>query len=288
MSQTPQIIERPIVLVVDDTPDNLALISGVLSETYPVRVANSGEKALKIALSERPPALILLDIMMPVMDGYETCRQLKLNPRTCSIPVIFLTAKTETEDEEKGFALGAVDYITKPISPSILMARIRTHLALKAANDYLRDENRLLEEQVARRTQEAFYDELTKLPNRRLLMERLNVALSISKRNNQYGAIMFLDLDKFKLLNDTQGHDIGDLLLIEVANRLAGCTRDVDAVARLGGDEFVVVLEMLNHCAHEAATQAEVIGEKIRHALNQPYQLKGYMFSPTIKRFGLV
>lgn len=221
---------------------------------------------------------------MPEMDGYETCRQLKLNPNTCGIPVIFLTAKADVEDEEKGLALGAVDYITKPISPSILMARIRTQLSLKAATDFLRDENRSLEEQVAKRTQQAFYDELTKLPNRRLLIERMNVAMLISKRNNQFGALMFLDLDKFKLLNDTQGHDIGDLLLIEVANRLAACTRDVDAVARLGGDEFVVVLEMLSHSAQEAATQAEIIGEKIRHALNQPYQLKSYTHhaSPSI------
>lgn len=284
MSQPPKTIERPIILVVDDMPDNLALISSVLSETYPVRVANTGEKALKIATSEDPPALILLNVLMSGIDSYETCRQLKLNPNTCGIPVIFLTAKADTADEERGFALGAVDYITQPINPSILMARIRTQLSLKAATDFLRDENRSLEEQVIKRTRQAFYDELTKLPNRRLLMERLHVTQSISKRNNQYGALMFLDLDKFKLLNDSQGHDIGDLLLVEVANRLTNCIRDVDAVARFGGDEFVVVLEMLSHSAHDAATQAEVIGEKIRHALNEPYQLRGYTHhtSPSI------
>ncbi len=285
MSPLNQIIEhRPGILVVDDTPDNLSMISSVLSDSYPVRVANSGRKALMIAGSERPPALILLDIMMPDMDGYETCRQLKLNPDTCGIPVIFLTAKADAEDEEHGLALGAVDYITKPVNPAILLARIRTQLALKAATDYLRDENRNLEAQVAKRTQQAFYDELTKLPNRRLLSERMEVAQTISKRSNQFGALMYLDMDKFKLLNDTKGHDYGDLLLREVANRLNACVRDADAVARMGGDEFVVVVEMLGQCANEAAAQAEILAEKIRHALNQPYQLRDYKHhsSPSI------
>jgi diguanylate cyclase (GGDEF)-like protein/PAS domain S-box-containing protein len=120
----------------------------------------------------------------------------------------------------------------------------------------------------------AFYDALTRLPNRRLLMDRLQQALAVSDRNGQHGAIMFLDLDHFKTLNDTKGHEIGDLLLIEVAARLSSCVRDGDTVARLGGDEFVVVLETLSIDAHKAAAQAERVAEKMQTALNQPYQLK--------------
>jgi diguanylate cyclase (GGDEF)-like protein/PAS domain S-box-containing protein len=120
----------------------------------------------------------------------------------------------------------------------------------------------------------AFFDALTNLPNRRLLMDRLHQAFAVSARNGQHGAIMFLDLDNFKTLNDTKGHDIGDLLLIEVAQRLTSCVRDGDTVARLGGDEFVVVLETLSAIESEAATQAERVAEKIQGALNLPYRLK--------------
>jgi diguanylate cyclase (GGDEF)-like protein len=120
----------------------------------------------------------------------------------------------------------------------------------------------------------AFYDALTQLPNRRLLLDRLQQAFAVSDRNGQHGAIMFLDLDHFKTLNDTRGHEIGDLLLIEVAARLSSSVRDGDTVARLGGDEFVVVLETLSIDAHKAAAQAERVAEKIQTALNQPYQLK--------------
>ena len=142
---------RPTILVVDDTPDNLALMSGLLTDEYRVKVASSGEKALRIAASDSPPDLILLDIMMPGLDGYAVCERLKADPRTARIPVIFLTAKSDMEDEKRGLELGAVDYITKPISPPIVMARVRNHLSLKAMTDSLRDQNEYLEREVARR-----------------------------------------------------------------------------------------------------------------------------------------
>jgi putative two-component system response regulator len=148
------IAEKPTVLVVDDTPDNLSLMSGLLKDDYKVKVANNGEKALKIASSDTPPDLILLDIMMPGMDGYEVCRSLKRNPATVNIPVIFLTAKAEVEDEKRGLDMGAVDYITKPISPPIVLARVKNHLALKASTDFLRDKNDYLENEVTKRTRE--------------------------------------------------------------------------------------------------------------------------------------
>jgi len=122
----------------------------------------------------------------------------------------------------------------------------------------------------------AFYDALTNLPNRRLLLDRLQQALTASARRNQHGAILFIDLDNFKALNDTRGHDVGDLLLIEVAQRLSQCVRAEDTVARLGGDEFVVMLEGLSEISKPAATQAELVGEKILEALDQPYLLRNY------------
>ena len=146
--------QTPTVLVVDDTPDNLALMSELLGERYRVKVANSGERALKAAQSDPVPDLVLLDIMMPGMDGYEVCRQLKASAATQGIPVIFLTARADTEDERKGFELGAVDYITKPVSPPIVQARVHTHLALKATADFLRDKSAYLEREVAMRTLE--------------------------------------------------------------------------------------------------------------------------------------
>ncbi len=146
--------QTPTVLVVDDTPDNLALMSELLGERYRVKVANSGERALKAAQSDPVPDLVLLDIMMPGMDGYEVCRQLKASAATQGIPVIFLTARADTEDERKGFELGAVDYITKPVSPPIVQARVHTHLALKATADFLRDKSAYLEREVALRTLE--------------------------------------------------------------------------------------------------------------------------------------
>ncbi len=144
--------EKNTVLVVDDTPENIDVLYGVLSQDYKVKAAPNGVKALKISQGEKPPDLILLDIMMPEMDGYEVCERLKEDERTRDIPIIFVTAKTETEDENKGFEVGAVDYIIKPISPPIVKARVKTHLALKRAGDALKDQNRLLEQKVKERT----------------------------------------------------------------------------------------------------------------------------------------
>ncbi len=146
--------EQPLVLVVDDTPENLELMSELLLPTYRVKVASSGLKALRIAISSPPPDLILLDIMMPLMDGYEVCRRLKADAQTRDIPVIFLTAKTELADEQHGFNLGAVDYITKPISPPLVLARVKAQLQLKASADFLRDKSEYLELEVRRRTRD--------------------------------------------------------------------------------------------------------------------------------------
>lgn len=164
-----------------------------------------------------------------------------------------------------------VEYWSHPV--------IKDDVVVGAVATFLDSTDRKVAEQQVH--QLAFYDALTGLPNRRLLQDRLNQAIAVSERNERYGALMFLDMDNFKTLNDTKGHDVGDFLLIEVARRLQGCVRDGDSVARLGGDEFVVVLEMLSGSVNEAVTQAELVGEKIREALNQPYHLSQHVHRST-------
>ena len=145
---------KPTILVVDDTPDNLTLMSALLKDTYKVKVANNGEKALKYVQGDSKPDLILLDIMMPGLSGYDVIKELKSNEQTKGIPVIFLTAMSSSDDEKIGLDMGAADYITKPISPPVVMARVRTQLENKAAADFLRDQNIFLELEVAKRTRE--------------------------------------------------------------------------------------------------------------------------------------
>ena len=147
-------LERPTVLVVDDTPDNLSLMSGLLRELSRVQVANSGERALKLVQTGPQPDLILLDIMMPGLSGYDVCEALKADASTRDIPIIFLTAMAATQDEKKGLDMGAVDFITKPVNPPIVLSRVATQLKVKAASDFLRDQNAYLEAEVKRRTEE--------------------------------------------------------------------------------------------------------------------------------------
>lgn len=145
---------KPSVLAIDDTPENLTLINGLLKDRYKVKVANNGERGLVLATTAPYPDVILLDIMMPGIDGWEVCRRLKALPETADIPVIFLTARVDADDERKGLELGAVDYITKPINPPVLLARVHTHLMVKASADFLRDQNHYLEQEVEKRTRE--------------------------------------------------------------------------------------------------------------------------------------
>ena len=198
---------KATVLVVDDTPDNLALLSGLLKDDYKVKVANNGERALKIAASDHPPDLILLDIMMPGMDGYEVCRRLQDDPETRRIPIIFVTAKREIEDEKIGLYLGAVDYISKPYQISILKARVRTHIRLKRQANLLESL--------------AMIDELTHIPNRRRFNDVLDAEWRRSCRNGTPLSLLMVDIDFFKAYNDHYGHGMGDTCLAQVAEMLA-------------------------------------------------------------------
>jgi class 3 adenylate cyclase/CheY-like chemotaxis protein len=234
---------RPTVLVVDDTPDNLATMSGLLRDDYRVKVASSGEKALRIAAGEAPPDLILLDIMMPGMDGFEVCRRLKADPKTRDIPVIFLTAKAEVEDEQRGLDLQAVDYITKPISPPLVLARVRTHVALKAAADFLRDQNAYLEAEICRRVEELdrVQDIFGKVVDTRvrdhLLREHRRMVGDITE-----GAVMFCDIRGFTAYSETRD----PRQVIEFLNRFysgaaAAVEREGGFVNKYMGDAFLAV-----------------------------------------------
>ena len=373
------------LLIVDDEPTNIEILIGVFEDDYDIIAAVDGVQAIHLAHSTHPD-LILLDVMMPGMSGYEVCARLKQDPDTTEIPIIFVTGLGEEQAENKGLDAGAADYVSKPISPGIVRRRVSKHIALKRAHDEVKqslsllnatleattdailvvDSNgiwkhynqrfidlwRITEEITAtkndsttlsymldqlkdadgflRKVQElyatpdaqscdtilfkdgrvierfsmpqyidgrvvgrvwsfrdittrkemeeqiyqfAFYDALTKLPNRRLLSDRLDLAMASSKRTGLYSALMFLDLDNFKPLNDMHGHAVGDLLLIEVADRLKAVVRATDTVARLGGDEFVIILTGLSADRGESIIKTNLIADKVRASLAEPYFL---------------
>lgn len=221
--------KKPEILIVDDQPLNLQLLSRVLSEEFDLRVARSGQKALEIAFGENIPDLILLDINMPDIDGYEVCKLLKGDVRTQSIAIIFITARTSVEDEEKGFLLGAADYITKPFSPVVVRARVRNHINLKIRTDIL--------ESVAHT------DSLTAVSNRRSYDEYLPDMWNHCMRSGSSLSVLMMDIDHFKAYNDTYGHGSGDECLRQVAQTIdRSVKRSLEFFGRYGGEEFVAVL----------------------------------------------
>ncbi len=208
MTEALDFTRKPTLLVVDDTTDNLTLMAGLLQKMYRVRLANNGEKALRYAQDEEPPDLILLDIMMPGMDGFEVCIALKDNPKTRDIPVIFLTAMSATEDEKRGLELGAADFITKPINPPIVLARVETQLKMKMAADFLKDQNTYLEREVAKRSRElAAIQDVTILAMASLAETRDNDTGNHIRRTQHYVKLLAEQLRSHPnfawLLNDT-------------------------------------------------------------------------------------
>ena len=213
------------ILVVDDSPDNLMLMVDLLKDRYRVKAANNGEKALRILEGDSLPDLILLDIMMPGLSGHEVAERLQQDPRTCDIPIIFLTAMAAIEDEVHGLELGAVDYITKPISPPLVLARVETQLKVKAAADFLRDHNDFLEQEVQRRTREVMaIQDVTIHAMASLAETRDNETGNHIRRTQHYVRLLaellcehprfrhFLDEDTIRLLfKSAPLHDIGKI-----------------------------------------------------------------------------
>jgi diguanylate cyclase (GGDEF)-like protein len=218
----------PRLLVVDDQPVNIQALYQAFSADHQVLMATSGEQALKLAVT-RQPDLVLLDVVMPGMDGHEVCRRLKADEATRDIPVIFVTAHNDEAAETQGLALGAVDFISKPINPAIVRARVQTHITLKAQSDLLR--------------QWVYVDGLTGVRNRRYFDERLASEWGRAVRNGTALSVVLLDVDFFKRYNDHYGHQAGDICLRQVANCLRlTLKRPGDLAARYGGEEFVCLL----------------------------------------------
>lgn len=393
---------RPQVLIVDDQPENIEVLGETLADICDIGFALSGQEGLA-QVDDELPDLILLDVMMPDMNGYEVLAHLRSNPRTRDVPVIFVTARIDPDSETQGIEAGAVDFIHKPINPQVVKTRVSAHLERAQQRAALAELNRQLEQSLAdikaaqnklqvlstaieqspltvmvtdtqgrieyvnpyftqltgysfdevcgqrpsmlksgltdqlvfrdlwtelshghrwigeiinrtkygqtyveethiapvidaegrhshyvaiklditerKHSQEkldhlAHYDVLTNLPNRSLFMDRVERGLALAKRHTSLLALLFIDLDKFKPINDIWGHAIGDLVLQEVAQRMQSCVRESDTVSRVGGDEFIVLLLNLS-----SPTDALQVAEKIRMALNEPMLLDGKVLS---------
>ena len=245
----------PCLLVVDDQPINIQALYRIFGPDHRVLMATSGAKALTICKDD-PPDLVLLDVVMPEMDGHEVCARLKSDEATRNIPVIFVTSRTDAEEETRGLELGAVDFIAKPVNPAVVRARVKTHLTLKAQSDLLR--------------QMVFIDGLTGVANRRCFDERLGTEWRRGARSASPLALLMLDVDHFKRFNDRYGHQAGDECLRRVASAIKGSLlRPGDLVARYGGEEFACILpgtDFEGALAVAAGIEQSVRGLQIEHA----------------------
>lgn len=282
------------VLVVDDIAANVRLLAELLTKKgYKVRGVTSGVAALK-AIEAQPPDLVLLDVNMPHVSGYDVCKSLKSDAKTNHIVVIFISALDEVIDKVEAFNAGGSDYITKPFEVEEILVRIENQLGLQAAKTQIRQLNTELEARVRDRTAKleatnrqlqqeiserqkaqeqllhmAFHCILTGLPNRAWFMQRLEAALNrVQDDSERRFAVLFLDCDRFKIVNDSLGHVVGDRLLVAVAHRLETCLYPLETLARLGGDEFIVLLEDVDQ-----VSQAIEVTQKIQNSLVKPFQI---------------
>jgi diguanylate cyclase (GGDEF)-like protein len=231
------------LLIVDDDTFCLRLLHVILADVAEVFIASSGEEALR-QIEKHAPDLVLLDADMPGIGGYSTCTALKANPDTADLPIIFITSHVDTDSETKALALGAVDFIHKPVNPPVVVARVKTHLALKQKSDALR---RL-----------TAVDALTGIANRRAFDDSLNREWRRAMRSHEPLSLLMLDIDYFKRYNDAYGHQAGDACLQQVARALGDSTqRAGDVTARYGGEEFAVILP------HTSPADAQAIAERL-------------------------
>lgn len=252
---------RATILIVDDEVTNIEIMNAVLEDSYEICFATSGEQAIEVARQVLPD-LILLDVMMPGIDGYDVCERIKSERLLADVPVIFTTGLTNQDAEVRGLSLGAIDYITKPIQPVVLRARVANHIELKRLRDQL--------------AQMAVTDALTGLSNRRYLEEAIKNEVATVTQNKDWLSVILLDIDFFKSFNDTYGHPEGDRCLIMVASALTRAIRLSDnTVARYGGEEFTCVLPGMDY--DTAMKTAADIKNQVQ-ALNIPHS--GSAISP--------
>lgn len=243
------LIKKEKILVVDDNPKNIQILANILKgESYEIEFATSAQETLKWIEKEEFD-LILLDVMMPDMDGFELCQILQKNEKTKEIPIIFLTAKADLEDILKGFEMGAVDYLTKPFNSLELFARIKNHLELKRVKDKLK--------------KMAVTDSLTGLFNHGFIYQRLKEEVEKARRYSKNLSIIMFDLDKFKKINDNYGHQFGDKVLKKVSDVIKICVRNIDLIGRYGGEEFLLVLPETDLEA------AKLVAERIREQIEK-------------------
>ena len=311
MSSRPPRGSKGTILVVDDTPANLELLTTILTRAgYEVCVAVDGQTGIEGAQFSAPD-LILLDIMMPGMNGYDVCTKLKADDATSNIPVIFISALDDALDKVKAFSAGGIDYISKPFQFKEVLARVQNQLTIRDLQQQLTDQNQQLQTEVAirlqaetevrllnedleqrvkQRTEElertnrqleiealdrehrATHDSLTELPNRTFLMTQLTAALECAHTIPGYTfAVLFVDCDRFKLINDSFGHLEGDRVLCEMAKRFSACLKPTERLFRLGGDEFTLLLDPI--ASTEEAIEAT---ERLKQALAEPFNIKDY------------
>ncbi|CAN5347257.1 diguanylate cyclase [soil metagenome] len=265
MNQPPPRIgdELPRILVVDDNEDNIEIIDARLSSRgYEVGRATNGEEALE-QVQALQPHLILCDVMMPVMDGYEVSRRVKNDASLPYIPIILVTARDSTEDKVEGLDAGADDYLTKPVNFPELEARVRSMLRIKRLQDQLDETNAELEEMNKQLVKLSITDGLTELFNHRHIHELLGEEFERSARTGESIAVVMMDLDHFKAVNDTHGHPTGDVVLHETAGMIRDTAREIDMPGRYGGEEFIAILP-------ETDEQAAVnFAERVRSAVEE-------------------
>jgi diguanylate cyclase (GGDEF)-like protein len=260
-------IQKQTILAVSSCLDTKKILGKILQLDYQVFFADNSKDAI-VQAGTKKPNIILIDVTAQNMDSLELCTKLQKSDTSQQIPVIFITEKHDSKSEAAGFECGAVDFLYKPLSPPMVQARVKTHIQLSKNAETLQNEvsqRKSLEKQLH---DQAKFDSLTKLPNRQLFQDRLQQALLWANRNKQPFALIFIDLDRFKWINDTLGHDSGDELLIEAAKRIKGVVRKSDTVSRLGGDEFTVILPEILH-----DSMADLMARKILEQMSLPFKL---------------
>lgn len=251
------------ILIVDDNPDNLLLLESMLEE-FGVNIVSAlnGKEAIEHA-EKQDFALILLDVMMPEMDGYETATQLKRSEKTKHIPIIFLTALAQSNrDLERGYEVGAVDFLLKPIEPIVLESKVRIFLEMARRQEKLTEATQMIKKQNIKLEQKAIRDSLTGLYNHEYLKEQLADEVERASRYHSHLSFLLMDLDHFKNVNDTCGHPFGDYVLHEFARRVTNMTRHSDVFGRYGGEEFALIMP------HTDSQSAQLVAEKIREEIS--------------------